>query len=955
MNEGDVLMKIMDKKQMKIMDEKRLLNPFRVTLAGLFKKSLCAKMVKAFEESSEEKIEKRKDENNQHILLRTFFSAEYRRTTDGTDISNVDATRMSRFFTYYIDTTKYTVDADTQYYTIKDNIICITKKAGFSFSDFDLLSDIKSKIEIMFSALTDTELADYKNDINRLLSEFEKNDVLKDYKDDMEKLEFYDLLSRLIVIASTWSCWANSVPDAKALALVLLPQKTKLSDTDPSENDWKEKQISSERSNANKLLNFCKSALENNDYTSCIKYAQEIITINFAEDLTIGEAYYYLSIYSTEGLKEQFDKKLMSISARLGFTKAYEHLRSIDNTQGAPLLWQPLSETHGIARIVLNSANEYTEEFLISLPAEMQNNDILKKMVFSASGKKQLQATVDPSIETRYLLFDENYEKNFRDLLYILDKISIMEKKSSIDSILSSEHWSKTTIHIRVSEDKYSTLIDTALKRLGNFIVRVYIIDDEKHAAQALLTDYPLYDMLKGLSQETLVKGPVTLNFTVISDTDSSMAMRLIREAYWISSFSYPGLKVKLNLISPDAKMVKQALRFSFPSMFVDIPDADQTSAIHVLDEPFEISSISDYHLIQHIDAIETTKNAFNYYVIHVGDDVSNLNLAIKIRELSIRNKIDSGKRPYSKGLPTITFYCKDSDIAYLAQNMVVQAVDHGDRWHNNYNVIPFGMLHDTYSWNAIDGGFWEKVAQSTHLQYCGIKTDEPSSKKIASLIEYFSRNYNRDSSMAVALSLPYRLFQVKNPSGDHIIPSSPIDNLDLAKENPDIIAEMAEQFNFAMNDTENKKIIIKKLLYSEHVRWIRWAYSRGWKEADPEQVILYMNAGNPKQQLYIARLHGCLCSIDDLKHLSERMIEELLPNEDGSTPHRQDWDRFAAKREKDDRFNIKTGSNRVYSYEYKYSPKNFTEIDISNILATADIIQTLWLEEKSPDNIVEH
>lgn len=943
---------------MKIMDENQLLNPFKITLAGLFKKQLRGKMVKALEESSEENIKKRKDENNQHIILRAFFPEEYRRMDDGTDISDVDATRISRFFTYYIDANKGKADADSQYYAIKDNIIRITKKAGFSFSNFELLLDIKSKLKIMFTGLSSQDIDNYKDDIKSLLSElssFKRNKVLLSHVNAINKLDFYDQLSCLVVIASTWSCWDNlDSRDAEALALVLLPTNAVNSNLTISENDWKEEYIFEERSRANELLKQCRLALKTENYTACIELAKEITKITFADDLTLGEAYYYISMYSKKDDTSPFDKTLMSKSAKLGFSKAFEQLRHIDNTQNVPLLWQPLSETHGSARIIINSTNEFTEEFLISLPTEMQKENILKEMVLSASGKKQLQATVDSSIETRYLLFDKSYEKNFRDLLYILDKISNVEKKNSIDSILSSERWSKTTIHIRVPEDKYSALIDTALKRLGNFIVRVYIIDDEKRAAQALLTDYPLYNLLKGLSQETLVKGPVTLNFTVICDTNTSMAIRLIREAYWISSFSYSGLKVKINLISPNAALIKQALRFDFPSMFVDIPDADQTSSIHVLDESFDITSISDYRLIQHVDALEATKNAFNYYVINVGDDVSNLNLAIKLRELSIRNKIDSGKRPYGKGLPTITFYCKDSDIAYLAQNMVVQAVDHGDRWHNNYNVIPFGMLHDSYSWNAIDGGYWEKVAQSAHLQYCGLNTNAPSSKKISGLIEYFSRNYNRDSSMAVALSLPYRLFQVKNSTGDHITPSAPIDSLDLNSENYEIIVDMAEQFHSAINDPVNKEIILKQLLYSEHVRWIRWAYSRGWKKADPEQVILYMNAGNPKQQLYIARLHGCLCSIEDLKLLSERMVEELQPNEDGNISHKQDWIRFAARREADG-FQIKTSDDRIYSYDYKYIPKNFTEIDISNIFATADIIQTLWLEEKERINVAEH
>ena len=47
--------------------------------------------------------------------------------------------------------------------------------------------------------------------------------------------------------------------------------------------------------------------------------------------------------------------------------------------------------------------------------------------------------------------------------------------------------WYKIAIYIRVKEDEYSALIDTALKRLGDYTVRVYIIDDNKWAAQYLL------------------------------------------------------------------------------------------------------------------------------------------------------------------------------------------------------------------------------------------------------------------------------------------------------------------------------------------------------------------------------------------------------------------------------------------------------------------------------------
>lgn len=939
---------------MKIMDENYLLNPFRITLAGLFKKKIRVNMVKGLEDRSEY-IEKRKGENSQHILFRALIPIEYRRMNDGTDISELDSTRISRFFTYYIDMNKGKADSDSQYCAISDKIINITKKANFKFSNFELLAHIEEQLILMFSVFTTEELNDFQEDINTLIEEFQHNSILASYAETFKKLDFYKQLSCLVVIASTWSCWDTpDIKTAEALALVLLPSSTTIHKESESDSNWKETHISSERDLADELLEKCRAKFNKKEPSDCMELARKITAITFADDSTLGEAYYYLSMKGKKDNKD-FDKTLMIKSSSLGYSKA-----NVLINDERPVLWHPLSETHGTARIIINTTNKFTEEFLHSIPAEMQTDTNLKKMIIPASGKKQLQQSVDFSLETRYLLFDEDQDKNFQDMLYILDKISNIEREKSIDAIASSNRWNKTTIHIRVCEDKYSALIDTALKRLGNFSIRLFIIDDEKLASQSLLAEYPLFNSIKSLSGDTLKNGKVTLNFTIISDNNDTLALRLIRESYWISCFAYPGLTVNINLISPHACDIKKELRLNYPSMFENIQDARYTSAVHVLEDLYEISSISDYKLIQHFDAIESTDNSFNYYVVNLGNDVDNLNLAIKLREWSIRNRIDSGKRPSRKTLPTVAFYCENSDVAYLSQNMVVQAIDHGDKWHNNYNLIPFGMLYERYSWNAIDGGYWEKVAESTHLQYCGVKPTDKKFKKIRGLIDYFSRNYNRDSSMAVALSLPYRLFQIKPSKGKHILSYAPIDNLDMSGENIDIVRDMTEQFRITINNTPEAEVLIKDLLYAEHVRWIRWAYSRGWKSAAPEQVLLYMNAGNPKQQLYIARLHGCLCSLDDLKTLAERMASELLLDKDGNVSHAHDWDRFAGKRvdlyksEYNKNLDDEKDIDRSYSYGYKYIPKDFTEIDRSNILATADIMQTLWLDAKESTNTVD-
>ena len=158
--------------------------------------------------------------------------------------------------------------------------------------------------------------------------------------------------------------------------------------------------------------------------------------------------------------------------------------------------------------------------------------------------------------------------------------------------------------------------------------------------------------------------------------------------------------------------------------------------------------------------------------------------------------------------------------------------------------------------------------------------------------------------------------------SSKHIIPTNGWDIMnanffDDTDDFTDTLSEMADHFK---NSIKNDDILKQNLLYYEHSRWLRWAISRGWVKADVNDVITYMKAGNPKQQLFIAKMHGCICSVDDLKHLSQAMCRNA---------NEKNWKRFAGK--------------RVSIYEY--IPKDFVSTDTSNIEKTPEILQMKWLE----------
>ena len=95
---------------------------------------------------------------------------------------------------------------------------------------------------------------------------------------------------------------------------------------------------------------------------------------------------------------------------------------------------------------------------------------------------------------------------------------------------------------------------------------------------------------------------------------------------------------------------------------------------------------------------------------------------------------------------------------------------------------------------------------------------------------------------------------------------------------------------------------------------------SRGWTSANPTQTGAFMSAGNPKQQLFIARMHGCICSTGGLPLLQKAIFDEMTDER---------YERYAPTGPNEDVFDL------------------FIKYDRSNVLDTANILRRAWLKEK--------
>lgn len=838
---------------------------------------------------------------------------------------------------------------------LKDNIVREGKKTSNTYKNF--LQHITQRCHNILDALSKEELTDYQKDITVLFSQLQANSKLllginelipmasvkedisvinsnvSDNKSTVESIDYFcKKLMCLIIIASTWTIWAEAKNQkhAKELATVLFPLKNEIDTEDIRENIIKQSAKS-----ADQKLAKAKEAFHNNEFNKCGKLCSEIISDNLANDETIGDAYFYLVRchdefnYHYKGYynSKEFQSRALSFGSKHALAKWSS--RKLDS-----MLFLPEQAKDYLPFSVITNVPRSDYHMDIYLRSFMNTDDNLD-LATHVKNTADFINFVKPNARVHILLIDDKHEKNYLDLLFILDLVKNWNERNKNEKVFTKSAWKNYKIYIRLNETKYASLIDTALKHMDGMTIQVLLIDDNKLAAQYLLSRFPLFYPIRTLSKETLCSNDITINLNIISESDNELTNWIIREAYWLGCFYYTGVTLAINVISPKVQSIMSHLEFCCPEIFLQIPDSDKVSKI-LWNDQCKLEQLESAELFKYLRTLREVKNSYSYYIINCDSDISSLNLAIKIREWEIRNTVKSNEAIKSTNFPIITYHCENLDISHMAESMVVHQESYGDNWYNNYSIIPFNSTHH-YQFSEISGGYFEKMSQSIHLQYYGCDThalEEKEAKaleekKAEALEDYFTRCYNRDSSMAVALSIPYRLFQMTTAETDHILPIGWVFKNTDAYSDSVSLNTMAKQ---AKNYTNKQE-----MLNYERARWMRYMISRGWQKASSEDTIKFMKAGNPRRQLYIGLLHGCICTQEELKELQEKLYNEyqygLLTNYDK---------RFSGN---DPR--IITDNNKEIKIFDKY-----LQYDISSLNQTADIILTAWFSERKPTEI---
>lgn len=476
------------------------------------------------------------------------------------------------------------------------------------------------------------------------------------------------------------------------------------------------------------------------------------------------------------------------------------------------------------------------------------------------------------------LLVDDNSEKNIADFLYVLE--AVKDRRPSPNATIS--------IFVRASANvETQIVIDTALQQYYNRyaddssrpVLRVEILDEQKEAAVDLIANHPL---VWPWWHKKADDDPRPLNFVIMGDGE--LAKHLVREAAAVLVFPKElKLEAKITLLIPfGGRSLRDELRAENPEL------ADKIKEVYdVLLPGFPVPSKppkSVKTLTKAIDDIDNGDDLYFAVAMSRGYNLDNLKAAILIRQTLLRVWIQSESSESTPNEVPISFYCPNPDIAFLAARSVVLGEEYGSMrtaW-NSWNLVPFGSRL-MYSYKSLVQSLYSRLGLAVHLNYCSVtKTaleGEPNSERericLKNYIGYAKKTYNRQSSIAVATSIAYRLFIYEQLFGKKIFDADwDIQDPFFTEGN---LSALASRMDISEDDPQDRL----ELTYRwEHDRWCaRLQYAEDWKSASIKEVARYIRVGNHRQQAFAAAVHPCLAPYEELGNLATQISQLLRDN----------------------------------------------------------------------------
>lgn len=490
---------------------------------------------------------------------------------------------------------------------------------------------------------------------------------------------------------------------------------------------------------------------------------------------------------------------------------------------------------------IVNSQNEITSRFTKNFyerknVVKLYEKDNVKKYVYAGKNRRQI-----------FYFFDDNQKKNLSDCLEILRMLKEDLLKKYADFTYAEKVAKNVDIYIRNDDEYAEKIIDNMLAGMLERYVRVHICNIKKDAARTLYSNAPLFIPYLKKPENT------ELNLVIIGSAIN--CFYLLRSAIGIA---YMNRKINISVICDKASKVEQYMDIYCPGVKKH-KDLISECNIRYINEPADNVRSIDFmtNMDGQNDILKETVFRGNYFIAALENGYENAELGMKLREMLLRAGDDFERFPF------IAAYCPECELENILSVNTVGNQSIGYQWYNNYNIFSFGNETELYSWDRLVDNEYERQALLLHLSYYGKKIESDEEAYYSACRDFYGRSYNRDSSINCAISVIYRMFMagiVLDDWRQYGIKS--------------MVKKLADEYEEWLEDNKN----LQEATCHEHSRWNWYMISQGWLRAQISQVAAYMQKGNPRHQLDIAKLHPYLCSFAELGDDTAGVQAQIMP-----------------------------------------------------------------------------
>lgn len=296
------------------------------------------------------------------------------------------------------------------------------------------------------------------------------------------------------------------------------------------------------------------------------------------------------------------------------------------------------------------------------------------------------------------------------------------------------------------------------------------------------------------------------------------LGMSMLKTIVWCGQIEDYTLKIRV--VDKDAEKLEEEL-------YAQAPELKRNYDIKFVKADIESSDFES--------AIQKFSDA-TFVCVATGSDDLNIATAERVYRIFRRN--------YTGYLPPI--------YTRVRKDIKSNTLSSTNSFLDKRNIEVFGTTDSIFSNNRLFHSRLENLALAVHLCYNNVLSESRDSFKYKkALNEFYTSEYSRRSSMAVALHIPAKLHTLG-------ITANTID-----RSEPFVSEKELRRYERIIKDAA----CLERLAQQEHERWNAFVRSEGFRSATIEAMKIYapLTRSNKDE---MARLHPCIVSWDNLAGL---------------------------------------------------------------------------------------